>query len=733
MKNFSAAFEDFQKALGDNIDISKLTNEDIITMGDVWTKTHNFLIENNLILDNAGTEKLNFTKPAVESVSDVVLNTIGNHGIRDFVEGCKVPKELVRSATESVAFIMSNPKLQNVSPQSFLETNTIDENGMTSRFFSTDQYLPQRSLNRFVDYDAALEDFGKNSDMIVADLRLSVAVTILKYHQGITDRLIHRKPTSENVVRFRLMGGEVLDLSDSTATKDNPNKTYNTGIPFIDLYHNPEPVNTKPKPVVPLKVNDTGASPVLHEDGLLRFGTDVPTLNLSLKNEIGYDRLDYSDLVADGVCMKNYVLTLVKDNGTDPAVTETFEIDLSGRPSARFLMQMNTRHSADRSCNLREKIVLRSTTPKADGTASTILADFTGDHIIDLDLKIDGDINLNNGIVNCRQTPSLKLVTVDGSTPLPEVSAAFGVISVNLEESGYRLDEYFSEENIRKSSTVIRTVTKSLAYEIPLGKNIMVDFSLSETRPEEALGLVSEALLLGCDNRNVNVLIDQINSAYDRIQNEKSGVIDVSNRTSIRYDYAAGLRVNPYIFRDTFDLTSQVVNEETGKIFGDIRTAVDKYFLQVFSSIHSKSLYVNSLAKGERPVYRVLTSGPIKENLFQIPHYHNHLDSSGEQGDGSDVEYIRVLPSGVVLEIFTTSWDMFSDKILILPYRKGMPEEVNNFGFNADMGSFTANINVSSAGANYRRIVTNAKEIPIVTNPVAALVTVTGLGDILSD
>jgi hypothetical protein len=728
-KDFSAAFEEFQTALAADIDISKLTNEDICTVGDVWTKTNNFLIENNLILGNTRTDLAEHVKPAVESVTDVVLTSIGKHGIRDFVESCKIPNELVRSCTESISFIMSNPNLQNTSPHSFLESGKLESNN--DGYFAANQYLSPSILNRrFVDYSTAIEDFGKNSDMIVADLRLSVAVTILKYHQGLMDRLIHRKPTTESVVRFKLVGGEVLDLGDATVTKDNPNKSYTTGIPFIQLYHNPDPVSTTPKPVIPLKSNDNGTETVLHADGLMKFGVDVPTLKLSLKNEIGYDRIDYSDLVADGVCFKTYHFVLKRNS--DPAVTEEFKINLMGRPSGRFLPQMNSRHAGNRVCHLAETVVLKSTTPKADNTASQILSEFTGDHIIELDLKIDGEINLNSGIANCRQSPVIRLKTVDGTTPLPEVVSAFGEISIDLEACGYYLDEYFSEENIRKSSTVIRTITKSLAYEIPLGKNIMVDFSLSETRPEEALGLVGEALMLGNDKRGIDVIIDQMDLAYDRIQNEKSGVIDIANRSSIKFDYAAGLRVNPCIFRDTFKLTDRVINEETGKIFGDIRTAVDNYFLQVFSSIHSKSLYVNSLAKGEKPVYRVLTSGPIKENLFQIPHYHNHLDNNGTQ-DNSDVEYIRVLPSGVVLEIFTTSWDMFNDKILILPYRKGMPDEVNNFAFNADMGSFTANINVTSAGANYRRIVTNSKEIPIVTNPVGAFITVTGLGAILED
>jgi hypothetical protein len=176
-------------------------------------------------------------------------------------------------------------------------------------------------------------------------------------------------------------------------------------------------------------------------------------------------------------------------------------------------------------------------------------------------------------------------------------------------------------------------------------------------------------------------------------------------------------------------------------MLGDVRQYIDSYLNKVISLLHLKSLYIQQLDNGEIPTYKVLTSGPIIENLLSVPHIHNHLHPNGmdaekiyrEKTPGEPVEFTRVLPSGVKLECISTPFEYMEDKIMIIPFRSADPASELNFAHNWDGGQFVANYTPVDQNQVNKRVYMNTREWPIPTCPIGILLTIQNLEKVLPD
>lgn len=150
----------------------------------------------------------------------------------------------------------------------------------------------------------------------------------------------------------------------------------------------------------------------------------------------------------------------------------------------------------------------------------------------------------------------------------------------------------------------------------------------------------------------------------------------------------------------------------------------------VIAELHTKSFYTNQLVNGQMPVYRVITSNKVKDNVLGVTHLHNHLAEGGAPVAGDGVELRLVLKSGVVLEVITTTFSSMDTKMIIIPFLPGQPKSELNFGTNWDYGTMVGHYNHSDGhAATNRRIYANTRELPVPTNVIGAIVDVQNIDE----
>jgi hypothetical protein len=715
-KNFVAALED----LSIQVDDKQLSLVEKGTVAKVWTNTLDFLEDRNLTPgENRGGLEA-FDKPLVSINGNTTLEHVGVEAIVQFCEQCEIPREQQFSAACCIAHILTNEQSAAVhfdSGRSGIESmgDKIQFKDFNSVFGANASAMITHQAT------AALEAFGQDIDKMVNDVKVNIAITMLKFHKNIIDRVMFRKPCDSNIVQFAVPYNEVYDLAESTNQTSAVRNQGAHRVPFIDLYHRPEIANTEAKKIIPLKANDTGATPLLVADSKIVFGKDVNLFDLALDaTKFGHSHVDYTDIVADGVLFDSAVLEVTLDDGTNPAVAELFELPLRIRSGARFQLRNNSRDSADRNCVIGEKLLFDAETKKVDGTANTVLAAFTGDAGLLLKVDIDGRINLKTADTFAQGQVTGSVVTESGEAPIAAVTDAFADLTFALKY--YTLDARYSEENMRKTTSAVRMSMRPMAYEIPVGKNYVVDYSLAQVKPTDVLGTISQAIAIGNDIRALRLMKDTMDLVYDRLKAEASRTMFTNYQDRVAFDFVAGMKVLPYIFRGEIDI-AEVESLRTSDILGDIRTLVEKKMLEIFSLIYNQSLYLQALNNGEKPHFKVITSGPIMSTCFAIPHIHNHLNIE-QAVDGESVEYARVLPDGTRLDVITTTFNEFIDKIIIIPYRKNDPTSELNFGVNCDRGQFVANFTPTISHGVHRRIAVNSREIIYPTNPIGCYIEV---------
>jgi hypothetical protein len=241
----------------------------------------------------------------------------------------------------------------------------------------------------------------------------------------------------------------------------------------------------------------------------------------------------------------------------------------------------------------------------------------------------------------------------------------------------------------------------------------MVDYSLEEQVPQFLMSLVTEAISLGQDHRGIDVIIKQLMYVYD-VTNLENQHPDFRDRLDkVGFQYISGQLVRPVVYLNTIDVENTDFIR-SGDMMGDIRSSVEWELLNLVSLLYQNSFYKHQLKPGETPRFKLFTSSVILENILSIPHYHNHLNNS-ENVDGSTVEYRRVLPNGTVLDCVTCTYNYMRDKLVMIPFREDMPEDILNFGHNWDFGTFIAHYNPQLDNSICKRVFANSRTMVIPT------------------
>jgi len=728
--NKNVAFEQFVAELKQHgIETNDVSLQEQNAIAMTYQSTIEFLVDNNLVpgeqlrAETTAMEALN--KPITQMNDAITLAEIGPESINALVQRVGVPDHMRAAACKDIAFIISNESIRDYG------THMANDNTELTGVVTANQYLgpiAMSNVNANVKY--ASEAFGADMDKLHTDVRLNITISLMRFQKNLIDRLINRKASPSNVVQFIVPYAEVYDLekagNDASSVREGSHK-----VPMIDLHKTPSKAGGQLKTIEVLKSNDSDG--VLTADDRIIFGKSVNLFDLALdSSKIGYDHIDRSDLVSEGAMMDTiYMQAFLYVDGAGGDITEIVPINVKGRSGSRFTMQNNGKDSADRVCLVQEDFFVDDATLKLEGTAATALAAITGDAQIKLNLNVSGFLNLKTSAAHATGSVEAELVTESGEAAEGSASDAFDNLTFTLID--YKLAAKYSEENMRKTTTAVTASTRPMSYEIPTGASTVVDYSLQQNRPADILDIVTQAIMIQSDYKHITNILEIMDQVYDRNQAESDlGSIFQSIQRRINYDFAAGMKVNPIVLKQTMDIDTIVTTVESGRSLGDVRTAVEKYLIEIFAKLYSDSLYQNALPAGEAPRFRVLTSGPLKDAILNVPHYHDHLNRNSKLTDNNETEFTYVLPNGTILEIFTTNWDTFTDQILIIPFRTNDPESELNFGQNADRGTFVANFAPTTNNATIRRIATNTRESVIPTNPVAIRLTVSNVSAVFS-
>ena len=652
---------------------------------------------------------------------EMELNRVSESAVRNLVRACEVPPKFEDQACQAVAVFMS--KLQACAGN--------DELYRSQHFGRSREALDSPSLknNMEVTFAPGLFDvvnatgipsqeaFGADIDKVLPDIRASLAVTLLQFHRGILDRIMHRRTAASPYIKYVVPYAEVYDMLKSNDPDYRVRYEGEHIQPFIEMYGDPRVVSNQLTPIIPLMSNDTES--VLYADGYVKFNVVANLFDLSrLPNQLGFTHYNFTDLVSENVVLNDVIVSLAKGGKK-----EFFRIDLAHVQASKLQMKPNTNDSGIRQCTVTYTVRLLNTTKTVAGSESEILADCTNTDFICLDLRLGTQINLKEGTTDGMGFATARAFNKNKVAVASAVANIVDGLEVTLE--AYSLDVRYSEENLRKSNLAIRHHVRTFDFEISNGRNILVDYSFNEELPEFLMSLVTEAVSLGQDHRGLDIIITELMHVYDETNAENDSPNFRARRDKIGFQYVSSQMVRPVVYLNTIDL-EQVDSIRSSDILGDIRQYVEWELLNLVSLIYQNSYYKHQLKPGEKPVFKCLTSSVILENILSIPHIHNHL-SNDESVDGSTVEYRRVLPNGTILDCVTTTFDYMRDKIVMIPYRESEPECVLNWGHNWDFGTFVAHYNPQLDNGVNKRMFANARTMPIPTNPMGMYLDVRGL------
>ena len=682
---------------------------------DVYDACAKFLVDNRIITGDRAEQALNRRVTiGTESISSgFTPKNMRAELLRDLVVSSGVvPANKVDTATMTLASLLFRAKTCSDN-RSFIADHYESYRNRSDREMKLGwQVYPQHLANSLRQSGKlpGQEAFGANIDTVIPDLRAAMAVTLLQFHQGICDRVLHRRTNGTPYVRYVVPYAEVYDVLKSNNADHNIRNEGDHYEPFINLYGDPRSVSNQLQPIIPLVANDTDGNKLV-SDGFVKFGArDVNLFDLAaIPNQLGKSHYNLTDLVSENVALDTILLKL-----SDGTTTELFKINVRQINGARLNMVPNTNDSGIRGTIFGYTFKLTKDSVTASGAKTTLLSKCTDTDFLRCHISATVTINLKYAQVDSYGAAVLEGYNIANGAVSSDVTTLLEGMTVSLE--GFSLDACYSEENLRKTNLAIRSNVRTFDFEISNGRNILVDYSFQEELPEFLMSLVTATTALGQDHRALDVIIAELKHVFDETHLEDNTPGFRNKLDTIGFQYIASQLVRPVVYMNTIDL-DYVESIRSSDFLGDIRQYVEWQLMNLTSLIYQNSFYKQQLSPGEAPKFKVITSNVILDNILSIPHIHNHLNHDTAPTNGNS-EYVRVLPNGTILDCVTTTFNYMRDKIIMIPYRDDNPESLINFGHNWDYGTFVAHYNPQIDNAVNKRVFANSRTMVIPTCPI---------------
>lgn len=704
----------------DKLNNVKLTTDAVRNCQKVWTATMRFCQESNLLnpVQNAAST-IDQIAGSESFLPGVQLSGVGVSNLETLCNEAGITKDPVvrRDAYAALSSALLR-HINNSDPQQYTAAHfrpTSESNAACTENYGA--MYSQATLGNAVSLTAVpgQEAFGANIDKVITDTRMTIAVTLLRFHKSCLNRIAHRRPRATTRIEYEIPYAEFYSLEDSQNSNADIRNGRQHRVIFLDLYRDPTPVRQRLTPIVPLLANAKNGE--LRANGIIASGKDANLFSLSLdSNVVRNNHTDWTDLVSDAVTLNKVILVL--SDGTN---TEEFTIDTE---SERLLPTVQNRDSSYRQCSWKREIKLYKNMPQSSGTASTILSTLTEDDCIVAEFRYVADIYLKTADTHGYGSVTLRAYS-KGTGSTSTLGAAVMAKNPKADLVGYSLNAYFSEENLRKSNIMFRTNKFMRSYEILCGTNFMIDYSLGQELEEFSMAMVTEGMSIGMDDRAIAMFRENADLVHDRLlaENYDNGHLK-NNLERLNFDFVAGTRVNPFVYIDSIDMR-KVDTIRSSDYMSDARQYFDTRLTRILSLGHAESLYPQQLEPGEEIVYKMIASRIVIENLLSVPHIHNNVQQlENMESDGQVVEFARKLTSGITLHCVSLPWDKMRDKIIIMPFRPNFPDSELNYCHNWDYGTFLAHYTPQIANGVNKRIFMNGRETPVITNPYIYVLTV---------
>ena len=653
-------------------------------------------------------------------------NMCGVDKLEALMQECRIPVKDREACMQEIAIEM-NRSLKSSAEAWGEQTRMMDRSINSGRVQATplSSIYPAAIADSLQSYSAVSnEAFGANIDMVVPDMKITLTTAIMNFHARIMPRFVPTRTVEQPNASYTK---EYLEIFDNSV---QDGKTMH----LVDLYADPKFARNELQKIVPLvKNNPADGEAVVVKDGILEFGPIVNVLELSLTDEIpGHDKINRTDIIEENVKLEFVYVTL-----TDGATTEIFQCVVP-ESFNRLTRAINAHDSAERTADIKFRVKLYNNSVIA-GTAvdeewesatTTLLAGLANDEFIALEITAKPSINLKRGKADCQGSFTVKaghnvddkLISEGTATLAAKLALSSGHSLV-----GYTLDARYSEANLRKTNISMMTHRVPFSYDIPVGRNYTFDYAIGQVNAEENAANLTKVIGIGQDDVQLTATIAMLENTYDRINNY---TVNAANPMDyVGADFVAGDKVRPTIFIGNLDFSKLNIIRDADR-FGDVKQKALSYLNGVMARILQLSFLQQQLGGGTTATFKIVTSQEILANIFAPEHIHNHMCKADNRDLGDGVEFVQVLPNGVRLEYITSTFDYMRDKVIMVPSIPGNAESELNFGALWNNGNMVAHYTPSGDIAHHR-LFANIRELLVITNPIGAIIQVSGL-DIVS-
>jgi hypothetical protein len=575
-----------------------------------------------------------------------------------------------------------------------------------------------------------LEAFGDDVNRLASDDRVTMDLMIMRPWDNIMDKALARVSDASPIVTIKVPSPEAYDwattqqANSTVQTRSGSSNTYR----LRDLYRNPTPVNSQPKKILPLQVNDTrgvvwnntynSATP------FYKTGQDISLLDLSRDtSRYTYDHVDRTDLVADGGLLDNVIVSITDPNGGN-AVTEYFQINTRPIGLAMFVPSPANKSSGQRQVIMEAILVINSTTTQVGGTASTIAAHFT-DGKLQIRVRINATMNIQTGLLQASGTTNATLVPLAGGAQPSNATATYtGNLTSQL--AAYSVDTYFDEENQRKANLAIWVQYYEQQFVIPRGRIYFTEYALTQDMDENAVATTSSVMALGNGRRGLNIVVNALNDICSTLSYVNANP-EIAQASALDDQSFASALVKPTVVTTILDFNTEelnTMNESTrlSEIHGRFRAR----FLEMVSMLMAKSLMLNQYKGGEVPVIKAWVHSTIADLVIGITDYHPDLQDRSTTATGAD--YSMTLPNGYRLDVIKTNLDCMQQRLYAVPVIESDMTSVLSAASIRDCGTITTNYTPTNVGGSVtRRMATSTREIVMMSNKVGICMIIQGL------
>ena len=638
---------------------------------------------------------------------------VGAEALKELCTNCHVATEHMEAAMKRVAGLLY-ATLGKKEGQALMEYRTTARENKT--FSSLESLYPAGIISDMSNVQS-LESFGINIDRVQPDLKTILTIALMQFHVNLTPRIVPIQTVNQGNVTIVRESMEVFDMVEN----------FRKPVRLIQLYRDPKMVSVRAIRIKPLKANDA-AGDFLVADDIYKFQKSINLFAMALdQNKIGYEKYNHTDLVEEGIVVDGVLVKVTTTSQLGDGTVGSFYAMLhipTGR--GRLTQVSDDLRSSDRRLNLdRFAVVLDKDYPAFTGVSTLtstdgVLAGLTDGLSMRLDLHMNFHVDRKIAMADANGwLGKPRLVNASGAE-ITDAQTAW-VNGVTVELVGWTMDARYNEDNKRKSSIRAEINRRSMSYELPTGRNFVVDTAIGQDGAQNAAARLAQLEHIGRDSNNLDIIGEVMRAVHD--QNVAFNN-DVESQMQLAATYAAGDLVNPYVYMNTLDM-SGLYGIRSGDMSGDIKQYVKNYFNRITAGILAKSLYQQQLSNGTKVAFRLITSPEILANLFMMKHFHAHLDTD-EKGSGG-VEHVVVLDNGVRLEIVTTNFRQMESKIIMIPYLGDSQESMLNFGTDFDQGTLVGSFQIGTdGGAAYHRMFSVTRELLIPTNVIGAVIDVVG-------